>query len=129
MLRKHFAQRTRVLEVGSGTGQHAAYFAAALPHVEWQTSDRASSLPGVRAADAALVVYGPFNNGGRCTSDSNAAFDARLRADDPRQGLRDFEAVDALARGAGLELVDDRPMPANNRCILWQRRAAGPGPA
>lgn len=48
VLRAHFADRTRVLEIGSGTGQHAVHFAAALPHVTWQTSDLEPKLPGLR---------------------------------------------------------------------------------
>jgi cyclopropane fatty-acyl-phospholipid synthase-like methyltransferase len=48
VLRQHFADRRRVLEIGSGTGQHAAYFAAQLPHLAWQASDRAQNLPGIR---------------------------------------------------------------------------------
>jgi len=39
----------RVLEIGSGTGQHAVHFAAALPQLIWQTSDREENLPGIRA--------------------------------------------------------------------------------
>ena len=58
--------------------------------------------------DATLVVYGPFNYGGRYTSESNAAFDARLKAEDARQGLRDVEAVDALAQAIGFAQVEDR---------------------
>ena len=71
------------------------------------------------------MVYGPFNYNGDFTSDSNRAFDASLRARDPRMGIRDFEAVDALARGIGLESIDDIAMPANNRTLVW-RRGAGP---
>ena len=49
VLRAHFSDRKRVLEIGSGTGQHAVHFAAALPELLWQTSDRAENLPGIRA--------------------------------------------------------------------------------
>ena len=48
-LRRLLADSRRVLEIGSGTGQHAVYFAPRLPHLSWQTSDRAENLPGIRA--------------------------------------------------------------------------------
>ena len=38
-----------VLEIGSGTGQHAAYFAPRLPGIVWQPSDRAENLPSITA--------------------------------------------------------------------------------
>lgn len=177
VLRDWFADRHRVLEIGSGTGQHAVYFAAALPELAWQASERAEALPGLRTwldeaslantpppltlevgevwpretydavfsantlhilgwaevqmlfaslpaattLDAKLAIYGPFNRDGRYTSDSNAAFDATLKARAPQMGLRDSADVDALAAAAGFELVDDVEMPANNRLRLWRR--------
>ncbi|HEY1140215.1 MAG TPA: DUF938 domain-containing protein [Lysobacter sp.] len=177
VLRDCFADTGTVLEVGSGTGQHAVYFAAAMPWLSWQCSDRAEHLPGirlwldevglpntpapieldvggawptgrfdavfsantlhimgwpevqqffegvdaVRATDGVLAVYGPFNYGGEYTSDSNREFDAWLKARDSRSGIRDFEAVDALARAIGLTLIDDVAMPANNRMLVWRR--------
>lgn len=178
VLREFFAERTRVLEIGSGTGQHAVHFAAAMPWLRWQTSDLRESHPGIHAwiaasalpnvlpplaldvsqpsdwpaakydavfsantlhimgwpdvqalfanlpavlaDDATLVIYGPFNVDGRFTSPSNAAFDAQLRAGATHRGLRDLEAVDALARAAGLQRVADVEMPANNRCLVWR---------
>lgn len=56
LLREHFADRRQVLEIGSGTGQHAVYFAAALPQLRWQCADRPPYLPGIRLwlDDAAL---------------------------------------------------------------------------
>lgn len=179
-LRVVFADRHLVLEIGSGTGQHAVHFARHLPHLIWQPSDVGAHLAGIHTwtdearltnlcdpveidinqpawpeigADAVFTantlhivswpvverlfervaallpaagifaVYGPFNDGGRFTSDSNAAFDAMLREREPASGIRDVEAVDALARQTGFGLRDDRGLPANNRLIVWQRES------
>ncbi len=169
-----------MLEIGSGTGQHAVHFAAALPQLTWQTSDREENLPGIRAwlaeaalpntpapllldvtgawpdatfdalfsantlhimawpevqrffaqlpavttTDATLVIYGPFNDAGRYSSDSNAAFDQWLQARGAHMAIRDAAAVDALANKAGFALIDDVAMPANNRCRVWRRTHA-----
>jgi SAM-dependent methyltransferase len=43
-----FARCRTVLEIGSGTGQHARYFAAHLPHLDWQPSDTGEYLPDLR---------------------------------------------------------------------------------
>ncbi len=215
MLRQYFAGRRHLLEIGSGTGQHAVYFADAMPWLTWQCSDQVGYLSGIRqwldeaglantpaaveldvrgtwptqcfdavfsantlhimgwaeaeaffagidavlggpstsalrayaqsrprtrsgdergerdegrgstgsppTASGILVVYGPFNYGGAYSSDSNREFDGWLKARDPRSGIRDFDAVDALAQAIGLQLVDDIAMPANNRCLVWRR--------
>lgn len=49
VLREALADCTDVLEIGSGTGQHAVYFAAQLPHLRWQTSDLPQNHPSIIA--------------------------------------------------------------------------------
>ena len=87
---------------------------------------RFARLPSAVDRNAKLAIYGPFKYAGRHTSDSNAAFDERLRAENPRQGIRDAEAVDALAREAGFTRVDDHAMPANSRTLVFRSTATAP---
>jgi cyclopropane fatty-acyl-phospholipid synthase-like methyltransferase len=166
-----------LLEIGSGTGQHAVFFARSFPRLIWQPSDVEENLAGIRlwldearlanllppveldvtaswpearfdavfSANTAHIMsesqvaammrgipglmvpggvfalYGPFNYGGRFTSESNARFDVALKQRDPRSGVKDFETLDALARESGLSLVGDHEMPANNRTLVWRR--------
>ena len=48
VLRPLFAEVKSVLEIGSGTGQHAVFFGAQLPNLTWQTSDLAENHPAIR---------------------------------------------------------------------------------
>ena len=174
VLKRVFADSRKVLEIGSGTGQHAACFSAALPHLAWQASDVAEHLAGIRmwgvepieldvdkpwpALDADAVfsantahimswpqvermfagiasmrsvkvfcLYGPFSYGGKHTSESNARFDAMLRARDPASGVRDFDDVAVLAQRCGMVVDEDNPMPANNRLLVFGTAARQPG--
>ena len=178
VLREYLAATKTVLEIGSGTGQHAVFFAQQLPHLQWLTSDLENNHAGIHAwlaeaqhdnialpialdvnqtdwlapqVDAiysantvhimdwrsvenlfrgighrlevggVFCLYGPFNYHGTYTSDSNARFDAWLKARDPLSGVRDFEALNALARSQQMSLHADHEMPANNRILVWKK--------
>ncbi len=178
VLQQHWQAPGKILEIGSGTGQHAVFFAAQLPHLQWQTSDLSENHPGIEtwmhdypgenllpplpldvagsdwsfglfsgvfsantahimAWDEVLrmldgvstvlqdggqfVLYGPFNYGGTFTSPSNADFNEWLKAQAPHRAIRDFEAVCEAAAQRGLPLVEDVAMPANNRCLVFEK--------
>lgn len=69
-----------------------------------------------------LVTYGPYLRGGAHTAPSNEAFDASLRARNPRWGVRDIDTVARVASHAGLALEEAVPMPANNFTLVWRKR-------
>lgn len=178
VLKEAFRDASLVLEIGSGTGQHAVHFARNMPHLTWQPSDMPENIPGMKlwfeeanlpnikepivlnVADAlwpieeadamfsantlhilgesqiecmfegiglrlapggTLCIYGPFNYDGKYTSESNERFDAWLKEQDSKSGIRDFEWVNSLAEKAGLKLVHDHVMPANNRLLGWRK--------
>jgi SAM-dependent methyltransferase len=69
-----------------------------------------------------LFLYGPFKREGRHTAPSNAAFDRDfLKARNPEWGVRDLEAVAALAEKSGFDTAQVREMPANNLSVLWRK--------
>jgi len=181
VLKEVFSCNKHVLEIGSGTGQHAVFFGQHLPHLTWQTSDLAMNHQGINfwldekdcsnvqrpividlnkawampqtnlpvdglytantlhiislplvvkffegiaqnlAPEATVCIYGPFNYQGKFTSESNAKFDLWLKSRDKNSGIRDIEEILLLAHSAGLKLIDDHMMPANNRLIVFSK--------
>lgn len=103
--------------------QVPALFSANMLHIiSWPQVQRFFTALAQHLADGGvLAVYGPFNYHGRHTSESNAQFDQWLKMQSPDSAIRDFEAVDALARSVGLTLMGDHAMPANNRLLHWRR--------
>ena len=177
-LRKFLPQRGTVLEIGSGTGQHAVFLTRNLPGLSWQPSDRLENLAGLEArflsedskrilpllkldvisdlwpgcsyeaaysantahimpweavvamftglathlvSGARFCLYGPFNIDNRFTSESNAQFDAQLRAGDSQMGIRDMAAIESLANLHQMQLEYKLAMPANNFLLVFTR--------
>ncbi len=104
-------------------GSFDAVFSANTLHImSWPDVQKLfTGLDRVMANDAVLAIYGPFNYGGKFTSESNANFDVWLKQRSAASGIRDFEAVNTLAESIGLKLVVDHAMPANNRTLIWKR--------
>jgi Protein of unknown function (DUF938) len=183
VLRRVLPQAGVVLEIASGTGEHVAFFARALPGLRWQPSDPAPlhresirawiassgstniapplaldvegpSWP-ITGADAilninmihiapwsaakalfrgaglllprggVLFLYGPYKRGGQHTAESNQRFDERLRAEDPRWGVRNLEDVAACAGEAGFATPEIVEMPANNLSLVFRKLEVG----
>jgi SAM-dependent methyltransferase len=168
-----------ILEIASGSGEHALHFAAYFPALSFQPTDPdAAALASIAAwrgeallanllaplmlnvmaddwpvlkadsvvsinmihiapwgatvalmqgaarilpPDGTLFLYGPFKRGGVHTALSNAEFDASLRAQDARWGLRDLEAVAEIASAAGFAAPVVEAMPANNLSVIFRR--------
>jgi len=174
----YFSNASTVLEIGSGTGQHAVFFAEHMPQLDWQTSDvdeyhagitswiNDADLDNVRSPlplnvleddwpkqhydavfsantthimswqavhamfagigkvlkqSGVFCLYGPFNEDGHFTAESNARFDNFLRSRDPLSGIRDKSELILLGNQYGLTLINAIQMPVNNQILVWNK--------
>ncbi len=108
VLRDEFADRSSVLEIGSGTGQHAAYLAGQLTHLTWQTSDVADNHAGIRSWCAAAELPNlrdPVALDVRTDPDPDGEYDAVFSANTAH--IMDLEAVQAMIALVGRLLPED----------------------
>ena len=68
-----------------------------------------------------LFLYGPYIREGIATAPSNEAFDRSLRDRNPNWGLRDLEAVAAMAHSVGFSAPVIAEMPASNLSVVFRR--------
>lgn len=91
--------------------------------ISWALVERLFALAGVTLqTDDKLIVYGPFNEHGKYTSEGNQRFDAMLRAGNPDSGIRDKEDIVSLAKAHHLQLSQTYAMPANNQLLVFYKR-------
>jgi SAM-dependent methyltransferase len=80
-----------------------------------------NGVGAVLAPGGVFCIYGPFRYDGRYTSESNREFDRMLKERDPNSGLRDLQAITALALEYGMRLDADHDLPANNRLVVFTK--------
>ena len=106
VLRREFADRSAVLEIGSGTGQHAVSFASELTHLTWQPSDVAQNCPGISAwlADAGFPnTLPPLELDVRYDDTGASRFDAAFSANTTH--IMNEDAVRSMFEVVGKALV------------------------
>ena len=102
----------------------AVFTANTLHIISWpSTQNLFKGVARILDANGLFCAYGPFRYDAAHTSESNATFDAALRARDPHSGIRDFEEVNELAQANCMTLQNDFPMPANNRLLVFRKQA------
>lgn len=108
VIRHEFRASRSVLEIGSGTGQHAAAFGAALSHLTWQTSDRDENHTGIRAwldEAAARNILHPLSLDVMTAELPRASFDAVFSANTAH--IMSFAAVEKMFALVSSVLKDD----------------------
>lgn len=101
-----------------------AVFCANVVHIApWQVAQGLLGHAAERLKPGGrLYMYGPFMRHGQHTAPSNAAFDARLRAQNAQWGVRDIADIEAAA--SGLTPIEIVPMPANNFILVFERSSS-----
>ena len=109
VLQRHFADRHDVLEIGSGTGQHAVHFAAALPGITWQPSDPDAAA---RASIAAWTAHAGLAN---------------VRAPLALDVCRQPWGIDAAAAVVCINMIHIAPWAAAEALFAGAGKLLGPG--
>lgn len=106
-------------------GPFDAVVAINLIHISpWEVTEALMARAAQRLREGGvLYLYGPYRRDGRHTAASNAAFDADLKARDPRWGVRDLESVVAEGQAHGFMLEKAIEMPANNLSVVLRLHA------
>ena len=108
VLQSEFRDTKSVLEIGSGTGQHAVFLARELPYLTWQSSDREINHAGINAwiADAGLDnVLPPLALDVQDTETLNTAYGAVFSANTAH--IMSFQAVECMFRIVGSSLAEE----------------------
>lgn len=110
VLRREFGQVHRVLEIGSGTGQHAVYMARNMPHLQWQPTDLE---PHLAVIDARRRLEGPENLEAPVALDADAAvwphFDADAAFSANTVHIMAWKSVERMFFGLGALLGTGAP--------------------
>lgn len=100
----------------------AVFTANTLHIIAWPLVERLFELVGeALPTQGKFIVYGPFNDSGQYSSDSNRQFDSHLRQRDPSSGIRDKKDVLSLAKRHQLSLSQHYKMPANNEILVFNK--------
>lgn len=100
----------------------SVFTANTLHIINWRLVERLFELVGdALPINGKFIIYGPFNENGEYSSNSNRQFDKQLRERDASSGIRDKEDVVALAKQHQLTLEKQYKMPANNEILVFRR--------
>lgn len=121
ILQREFRGASHVLEIGSGTGQHAVVFSAAMDHLHWQTSDLDENHAGIRAwIDSSRIqnVSPPLSIDVREATVEAGAYDAAFSSNTAH--IMDIDAVEKM-----FLLVSQALRPGGVFCLYGPFRQCG----
>ena len=102
----------------------AVFTANTLHIMSWSLVSKLFELVGdMLPLNGKFIVYGPFNENGSYSSESNRQFDHSLRQRDSNSGIRHLENVIDLANSHHLVLSNTYMMPANNQILVFQKQS------
>ena len=102
----------------------AVFTANTLHIMSWSLVTRLFEMVGdMLPLEGKFIIYGPFNENGRYSSDSNRQFDYSIRQRNSNSGIRALEDVIKVAEKQHLLLINRYKMPANNEILVFQKKA------